>query len=167
MSDTLNRKDAEEYSVSALARLTGYSRPTVYRYLKDGKTKQEILDSSKIAVAESSEDLAEDQASLTWCKAVLWAAEHMNEKTMTLKKAGNKLRLSMWQSTQEYPKELLIQLVPKALQILDRNKGSEETVEMVRAEEKAVDEMLDLLKVALVDAAKVDTRADQAWRNNT
>ena len=94
--------------------------------------------------AESNID-PDDKAALTWCRAVLWAAEHMNEKKMTERKAGNKLRFSMWQSAQDYPKELLIQLVPKALQIIDRNKEDGSTAEAVASERKSVAELKELL----------------------
>ena len=134
---------------------TGFSRTKVYRKKRSGMTNKEIIDSVpslhgpkdynvEEPPAESNID-PDDKAALTWCRAVVWASEHMHETNMTEKKAGSKLRYSMWQSSEKYPKELLMQLTPKALQIIDRNKDDGTSAEVADAERKSVQELKELL----------------------
>lgn len=94
----------------------------------------------------------EDAAAIEWCRAVLWAAEHVNTAKMTERKAGNLLRYSLWQFGRDNPKELVVQLVPKALTLLDKNKGTGEGDDVIEAENMAVKELETLLDGALQEA---------------
>ncbi len=144
---------------------TGLSRTTVYRKINDdGMSREELLGSAPGA-PDSPDEFEEppddkpidpdDTAALTWCRAVVWASENMHEKKMTEKKAGSKIRYSMWQSSEKYPKEMLIQLVPKALQILDRNKDSGTSAETADAERKSVVDLRELLAGALEESKSI------------
>ena len=141
------------------------SRTTVYRRLNAGATREELMasvpslhtpteDAFEQAPAESNID-PDDKAALTWCRAVIWASEHMHETSMSAKKAGSKLRFSMWKAAQDYPKELLMQLAPKALQILDRNKDDGSTAEATASERKSVAELRELLAGAIEESKSI------------
>ncbi len=146
---------SKHITINDVAKALGVSRTTVYRKLNAGATREELM-ASVPSLHTSEEDVfvqpppesnidPDDKAALTWCRAVLWASEHMNDKNMTEGKAGSKLRFSMWQSAREYSKEMLFQLVPKALQIIDRNKEDGSTAEAVASERKSVAELKELL----------------------
>lgn len=152
---------SKRITIKQVAEAIGLSRSTVYRKLRLGATREELINSVpglegdfEQAPAENNLD-PDDRAAMTWCKAVLWAAENMNEPAMTMAEAGSKLRFSMWEATQKYPKELLIQLVPKALQIIDRNKGDGSGEEMKTAEHKSVQELKELLAGAIEESKYV------------
>lgn len=143
---------AKKITVAEISRVTGMSRATIYRRFKEGVTKEELLEQAQQQQATDEELDPEDRAAVTWCKAVLWAAENMNDKSMTISRAGSKLRYSMWESAQEYPKELLVQLVPKALAILDKNKQMDEGDEVEEAEKEGIQELEEMLKTAIEEA---------------
>lgn len=104
----------------------------------------------------ADDEVDDDEAALDWCRAVLWATRHMSDKRMTLRKAGSKLRYSMWQAAQKYPKDLLINLAPKAMNIIDRNKDSGEDLEgMKEAEGKSIKELEELLVDAVAESQAV------------
>lgn len=152
---------SKKITIKQVEEATGLSRTTVYRRLDAGATREELIDSVPSLQGDFEQPPVEnnidpdDRAALTWCRAVLWAAENMNESKMTLGKAGSKLRYSMWQSAKEYPKELLIQLVPKALQIIDRNKDDGTSAESDAAERKSVQELKELLAGAIEESKSV------------
>lgn len=159
---------SKHITIKQITKATDLSRTTVYRKLNAGATKEELLNSVpglQSGIEQPPVDIEQppvdnnmdpdDKAALTWCRAVLWAADHMHDDDMTVEKAGNKLRFSMWQSAQKYSKELLIQLVPKALQILDRNRDDGSTVEANAAERKSVQELKELLAGAIEESKSV------------
>ena len=148
-------------TINDVAKALGVSRSTVYRKLNAGATREELIGAVPDSQGDFEQPPAEnsidpdDKAAMTWCRAVLWASEHMHDKKMTVEKAGSKLRYSMWQSAQDYSKEVLMQLVPKALQILDRNKDDGTTAEAADAERKSVVELKELLAGAIEESKSV------------
>lgn len=152
---------SKRITIKQIVEATGLSRSTVYRRLDAGASREELInsvsglpDDIEQAPAENNMD-PDDKAAVTWCKAVLWATENMNDDSMTLGKAGSNLRFSMWQSTKKYSKEMLIQLMPRALQILDRNKDDGSTAEAADAERKSVAELRELLAGAIEESKSV------------
>ena len=153
---------SEHITIKQIIEATGMSRTTVYRKINDdGMTREELMAAAKDAPIDTEQpptdetvDL-DDQAALTWCRAVIWASGNMHDDNMTLKKAGSKLRYSMWQSTKKYSKEMLIQLVPKALQILDRNKDDGTSAETEAVERKSVADLKELLAGAIEESTSV------------
>ncbi len=156
---------SKRITIDDVAKATGLSRTTVYRRLNDGATRAELIDAMLSLHSPEEDDFEpepaennidpDDKAALSWCKAVLWASEHMHDKSMTVEKAGSNLRFSMWQSAQKYSKELLIQLVPKALQIIDRNKDDGSSAETADAERKSVAELKELLAGAIEESKSI------------
>lgn len=102
-------------------------------------------------VVELPPEPSDDAASVEWAKAVKFAVENMNTAKMTITKAGGKLRHSMWQAAREFPKELLVNLMPKALAILDRNQDQAQA-EVAEAERKPIRELEELLERAVAES---------------
>lgn len=138
--------------VKELCARTGLSRATVYRRLKRGETPDEILFSQGIIPEQVAETPDDQTAAVGWCKAVLWAAEHINVARMTQQKAGSLLKYSLWQFGRDNPKELVVQLVPKALAILDRNKALADSSAIAEIENLSIAEMESLLESALAES---------------
>lgn len=122
----------------------GVSRSTAYRRLKEEQQEE----------AESAGIITEDtvEGTLEWCEAVLWAAKHVNTARMSERRAGSKLRYSLWQFGRGNTKELVVNMVPKALTILDKNKQPEEIEAMEEAEKTPIAELEKLLETTLEEA---------------
>lgn len=93
----------------------------------------------------------EQEGSLEWCRAVLWAAQHMSKSRMTQKQAGGLLRYSTWKVARENPKEFSLQLVPKAIMILEKIKPDDDGG-VVELEERSVAELEKFLDRAIDEA---------------
>ena len=89
---------------------------------------------------------------VAWAQAILYAAENLGKARVTQRQAGSKINYAMWQASREYPKEFLVQLMPKALAILDKNKAGVEEEEIEKAEEKSIKELEGLLAEYRKDA---------------
>jgi len=98
-------------------------------------------------------ELLQDQEfALKWARAVRWAAEnlsapHRGKGAMNAKKAGSELNFSVWKVGKDNGSAFMQNMVPRALQILDKHSGS--TVgdeELAKAEEAPIAELEDLLK---------------------
>jgi len=155
--------DKSSIDIQELMDETGLSRATIYRRLKQGKTPEQIMGRPPRRAFGSPDEqdeqadateIVEYQATLSWCRAVLWAAENMHVKKMTRKEAGSDLKYSMWHAAQDYPKELLVQLVPKALAYIERQSGAEE-FEAEGAEKEGIEKLEELLREALREAEGV------------
>lgn len=90
---------------------------------------------------------------VTWARAVLWAVDHVDVKKsqMTKTKAGSALKYNMYLLGKDDLRELHVNLVPKALNILDKNKNPEGG-DIAAAEEKDCDELEVILKQALEES---------------
>lgn len=136
---------------------TGIPRATVYRRLAKGETAADILASVKppeaAPEAPEPDDTAEiNQSAIEWAHSILWAAKHSGVAKMSRAKAGSQAKFAMWEFGRENTKELMVNLVPKAMMILDKNKKPEEQAELEAAERKSIGELEDLLAGAIKEA---------------
>jgi hypothetical protein len=141
----------------------------VYRKLRDGWTEIEIIANRKGATAAVPEGVvlpetpppapiptvepSDELHAVEWARAVLWAADNVdhNKKRMSKTKAGSAMRYNMFLFGKENGKELMVNLVPKALNILDKNKNPDGG-EITEAEERGAGELLGILKQALEES---------------
>jgi len=93
-----------------------------------------------------------NQSVVEWAHSILWAAKHINEPRMSLKKTGCKIKYGYWEFGRENTKELMVNLVPKALTILDKNKKPEAEAEIEAAEKQSISELKELLAGAIKEA---------------
>ena len=94
----------------------------------------------------------DEEAAVNWARAVMWAAERVNVKRLSVKQAGSASLHAMWQFGRDDPKALMVQLVPKALNILDKNRGDGPGADVVDAEMRSVKELQELLAGALAES---------------
>jgi len=94
----------------------------------------------------------DDEAGIEWARAVVWAAEHVHVAKMTKRKAGNAMRHTYWQLGRDNQKQLLVDLMPKALSILDKAKGKGDDTGIIIAEEQNIAELSALLAQARAEA---------------
>jgi len=112
-----------------------------------GTTKKALA--AKNAPTVVPAELDDDKAAVEWARAVMWAAEHIRVSKITKRKAGNAMRYTYWQLGQDNQKQLLVDLVPKALMILDKNKGEGDQSGVVLAEQKNINDLKALLERVL------------------
>jgi hypothetical protein len=93
-----------------------------------------------------------DSLGINVAEAVLWAAEHMNERRMTQRKAGSKIKYTYWKLGQENPEALLVNLVPKAWVEIGKHRKPDDHGDMAEAERKSIAELEELLAGALEEA---------------
>jgi hypothetical protein len=152
--------------INSLVKRSGKSRASVYRKLKDGWTEAEIAagrmgipdapgDTERVELPDAIlEPPADDvKFAVTWAQAVLWAADNVDtsKKMMTKQRAGSALRYNLFLLGKDDLRELHVNLVPKALNILDKNR-SPEGGNIAAAEEMAAAELLHTLKIALEES---------------
>ena len=104
----------------------------------------------------------DDNIGLSVAKAILWASERLHVARMTQKEAGNPLNYNYWKHGKKNPTELLVQLVPKALSIIDKNRTPAADADVVAAEKQSIKDLEELLEGAIEDAnldAKPEPRA--------
>lgn len=135
----------------------GIPRATAYRIANKGKRKVGKPKPAKPEVvtdAPVEAPLADvlSTGGLAWARAILWAAENIKVKRMTKRQAGSILNWSMWEFGRDEPKSLLVQLVPRALAILDKQKESEAPPEIDREELDEIADMEELLEAAIAES---------------
>lgn len=91
---------------------------------------------------------------IEWARAVLWAAEHQNHKGMTRRKAGSGLNFTLWEFGQSRPKELLVQMVPKAIDIITGDGGDKAGSEYELVENQSIAELEELLVAAVAESKR-------------
>lgn len=136
--------------VRELMAAEGISRAAAYRRLKPPKPKPPKSNDDPVPADVLVMPSAEGGA-VTWAQAILWAAEHIKTNRMTKGTAGSVLNWSLWQFAREEPKVFLTQLVPKALGILESNKGGLKG-EQDKAEQLEIADMEDLLAGAIAES---------------
>lgn len=95
----------------------------------------------------------DDVGSIDLARAIQFAVENLNKTNMTPRKAGSKLRFALWQAGQADAKGLLLNLLPKAMTIIDKQTNHKVEDEETRREEAAVKEIDELLEAAIEEAA--------------
>jgi hypothetical protein len=93
------------------------------------------------------------QFALEWARAVRWAADNLDmpKKAMTRQKAGSAMKYNLYLLGKENLRELHGNLVPRALNILDKHRNPEGG-DMARIEDQNVSELEELLKQAIADS---------------
>lgn len=104
---------------------------------------------------------ADDNIGLATARAILWAAEHLNDK-VTQKSAPVPLAYNYWKHGKKYPTKLLVELVPKALSIIDKNKAASESADVQAAEKRSIADLEELLAGALEDAGLAEIGSQRA-----
>ena len=99
----------------------------------------------------------EQEGTLEWCRAVFWAVQHMATPRMTQTKAGSLLRYTQWKIARKDPMKFSLQLVPKAMSMLEKVKPDDQGG-VVEAEEKSVAELQAFLDRATKEAFEDDIR---------
>lgn len=158
-----------ETEITQLIEASGKSRSTVYRRLSEGWLPEEIIagqrtDNPPIAPFYSDFEPQDDGAtvviepddeasSLKWARDVMWAADNIDtaKNKMTKAKAGSAARYNYYLLGKENPKDLLVNLVPKAINIIDKSKPSEGS-DIDMAENKSIAELEELLKMAIAES---------------
>jgi hypothetical protein len=141
--------------VADVVEKTGISRANVYRRKAKGETLEEILAAAcpgSVELPPPDADAEIDQSAVEWAHSILWAAKHVNEARMSRTKAGSQIKYAMWEFGRDNAKELVVNLVPKALTILDKNKKPEAEAEIEAAEKQSISELKELLAGALKEA---------------
>lgn len=82
----------------------------------------------------------------------MWAAENSGQSKMSKQKAGSTMRYALWEFGRENTKELVVQLVPKAMAILDKHFSGQDEEGVVREEERSIKEMEKLLAAAIKES---------------
>jgi AcrR family transcriptional regulator len=158
-------------TVPEIMQASGLPRSTIYYRLKNGESAREIIASVKgeELTAEDAAPLADvqadppavvspesldDKAAVEWARSVMWAAEHVHISRMAKRKAGTPMRFTLWQYGRENQKELLVNMVPRALSYLDKAKAGKEPEGVMLAEQKSIDELRALLEQALGELAE-------------
>lgn len=110
---------------------------------------------------------ADDRISpASWAQDVLWAAERINLKSLHPNTEGKRgrpntscpagisvSRFALWQFGRDNPKDMMTNLVPKALAIVQKNTARDDDEAIAAAEEMEVSKMRKTLELALVEAA--------------
>lgn len=87
-----------------------------------------------------------------WAIDAFWAYENLGEK-MTRQKAGTSARWAQWQSARKDTGYFLMQILPKAMQLLERARDKGADADMVEREErKEIAKMQRVLKEAIKEA---------------
>jgi hypothetical protein len=102
----------------------------------------------KAVTTELPLDLS-DSTGVSVARSIIWAAEHISQTRITQKEAGSALNYAYWQYGKKNRTELLVQLVPKALSIIDKNKTPQENADVAAAEKASIAELEELLEGAL------------------
>lgn len=87
-----------------------------------------------------------------WARSILWAGENIGTAKMTQKAAGSPARYIYWKWGRKHQQELLIDFVPKALSILDKNKSAGLVTGMEATENEEIHELELLLDAAVAEA---------------
>jgi len=95
-----------------------------------------------------------DNMGLDVARAILWAAENISTARITKRQAGSALRYAYWQYGRKERTKLLVDLVPKALSIIDKNKTPAEDANIEAAERKAFKELEMFLDSAVEEFEK-------------
>lgn len=145
-------EETQSSDIKAIMDSEGVSRSTAYRRAgkpgaKKPKAKPVVNEPAIVAEPTNTSD-----GGVAWARAILWAAENMRNKRITKRGAGSIANYSMWQFSQEEPKTLLVQLVPRALTIIDKYKGEIGGSDADAAEQADIADLEDLLARAIVDA---------------
>lgn len=84
--------------------------------------------------------------------AILWAAEHVGIAKVSKKAAGTLANYIYWQWGRKHQMELLVELVPKAFAVLNKNKGAGQVAGMEAMENEEIHELELLLEAAVAEA---------------
>jgi hypothetical protein len=93
-----------------------------------------------------------NRSALEWAQAILWAAEHINKSRMSKTRSKTPLRHAMWEWGRDNTRELYVQLMPRAMAILEKYSTNLVDEEVVKLEEKAIQEMEELLQAAIEES---------------
>lgn len=85
-------------------------------------------------------------------QSILWAAEHISTAKMTKKAAGTLANYIYWQWGRKHQMELLVELVPKAFAVLNKNKAATQVTGMEATEQEEIHELELLLEAAVAEA---------------
>lgn len=96
-----------------------------------------------------------NQSAVEWAHAILWAVENVGQSKMSKQKAGSATRHALWEFGRENTKALVVNLMPKAMSILEKQDAMRVDDEVAAAEEKAVDEIDKLIKDAIEEAKEL------------
>lgn len=148
--------DSKKEAVERIMAATGMPRSTAYRRLAK-ESEQDIIASQRppeaaVEAPEPDDEAEINQSAIEWAHSILWAAKNVGNGRMSRAKAGSQAKFAMWEFGRENTKELMVNLVPKAMMILDKNKKPEEQAELEAAERKSIAELEELLEGAMKEA---------------
>lgn len=99
-----------------------------------------------------------DSSALEWAQAILWAVENTSFKTLPKVKVGGKkkapsaIQKALWEFGQENEKSLVVNLMPRALDIINKHAANQVEDDVAAAEQEAVQEIDKLLEAAIKEA---------------
>ena len=148
-----------EMTPAEIIEATGLSRSTVYRRLKNGATAEEIVakhgttavdDDTSFDDVDPDDAPDDEQSAIAWARAVMWAAKHTG--TRVTKKTAGLQRYSLWKIANDDPQAFNVQLVPKAIGLLDKLKRPDEDMAVDAAERSSIAELQELLEGAIAES---------------
>ena len=110
------------------------------------------MDAVPVTSDSTPVETAEGASQLEWSRAVQWAVDNIDKGKISRKAAGSTVRYTYWKLGRENSTQLLLDIYPRALAIMEKNKKTDVVSGMVAAEADQIRDLEELLSDALIEA---------------